>query len=958
MSKLFSAITHFPPPLGEDFQKSWQDFESRHHGTSQSILPVLLETLPSVWISSRFVTQQCLKNPQWLADEQWIAVMIHAQPPESMDRRIRADFVGITDLQALNRQLRLSRYREMVRILWRDLAHWADLPETLVDLSQLAETLLDQTVEFHYHQLCQEYGSPAPYQGRAQQLVVLGLGKLGGRELNVSSDIDIICVYPQEGETNGEKSISHEEFFSRLTRQVVSSLSQITADGFAYRVDLRLRPFGESGPIVASFAALECYYQTQGRTWERYALIKARCVAGDQQAGLELLEMLKPFVYRRYLDYHAFQSLREMKAMIAQEVDRKGLIDNIKLGVGGIREIEFIAQTFQLIRGGRESHLQGQSLLAIFVQLRQAGHLPDFVVDTLLQSYYFLRSLENRIQGYADAQSHQLPQNEAARLRLAFSMGHSSWESLAKEIVRYQRQVHEQFERIFNAPQHDYDSTENQQCLALWHGHMETVQAHDFLASYHFSQVEEIRAFLATIRQGLRYRSLTTHSQNLWDRLMPLLMAATGHTSSPDLSFKRTLQIIERIAGRSTYLAFLLEHPIALSQLARLCGTSAWIANYLASHPILMDELLDSRVLYMPRCREQIAEELQVMLGDSPWDLEIFLEKLRQFKHAQVFRIACADLMGGVDSEAVSRVLTDIAESVLTPILQFAFSELVEHYGRPMYQQDGQIKEAGFAIIAYGKLGGVDLGYQSDLDLVFLHDSQGENELTGGKKCIDNSLFFARLGQKIIHCLTALTPSGMLYEVDTRLRPSGQSGLLVSSLASFSQYQKEKAWTWEHQSLVRARWIAGDFRIGQQFQSLRQEILTQSQSLPDLKEAVCSMRLKMRENKMKKDDIIFDLKQGAGGLVDIEFLVQYGVLAYAHEYPILAGETNTSKILSCLSQFGLLSESDGQGLIGAYQTYRQTINRLALQNEPACVSKNELFEERQMVQKVWQTWLG
>ncbi|HEY5719920.1 MAG TPA: bifunctional [glutamate--ammonia ligase]-adenylyl-L-tyrosine phosphorylase/[glutamate--ammonia-ligase] adenylyltransferase, partial [Gammaproteobacteria bacterium] len=840
-----------------------------------------------VWAGSRFVADSCARAPALLAELDASGDLDRAYADGEMAARARAALQGVADDAALAVALRRLRRREMVRIAWRDLAGEAALDETLEELSALADACLATALDLLHGWQCAQSGVPRTAAGDEQRLVVLGMGKLGARELNFSSDIDLVFAYPENHDAAGCR-VACERFFQRLGQRLIQALDAVTADGFVYRVDMRLRPYGSAGPLAMSFGALEEYYQSQGREWERYALIKARPVAGDRAAGERLLELLRPFVYRRYVDFGVFDSLREMKAMINREVRLKELDDDIKRGHGGIREVEFVGQAFQLVHGGREPRLRERGILRVLATLAELGQLPQHAAVQLAAAYDFLRRSENRLQAYADRQTYALPEDAAGRARLAFSMGYDGWDAYAVALAEHRRRVHGDFEQLFALPQaENYDEAEHD-LIAVWHASLDAEAAATVLANAGFDQPQEAVELLGGLRQSRACRASSAAGQKRLERLMPLLLGAVGGAEAPTECLRRLVPLLERVALRSAYIALLVENPMALSQLVRLTTASSWIAGRLAQYPLLLDELLDPRTLYRPPDRARLEAELQARLAGVPGDdLEQQMEALRHFKRTNVLRVAAADVVDAIPLMVVSDHLTWIAETVLGGVARIAWDDLVARHGVPGYVVDGEQRQAGLGIVAYGKLGGIELGYVSDLDIVFLHDSRGEAQQTDGARQVDNALFFARLAQRIIHILTTLTASGELYPVDTRLRPSGASGLMVSSLEAFARYQHQEAWTWERQALVRARPVAGSAAVAGRFEAIRREVLGQPRERAQLRREVREMREKMRSQLGTSDPAEFDLKQDPGGIADIEFMVQYGTLAWASEHPAL-----------------------------------------------------------------------
>ena len=968
MNQSTDAVTRdLPEALCAPVQRHWDDYcaAAAEAGIEPPHNADFLRYLGRVWAVSDFVALACVRNPGLIGELLASGDLLGDYARGEMRTKAQAAVAAVTDADALGTALRRLRRRELVRIAWRDLAGWAPVDEVLEDLSALADACVQVALERLHAWQCRVYGTPRTATGRPQGLVVLGMGKLGARELNFSSDIDLIFAYPEAGpgpgRRRGRPQLGDEEFFNLLARDLIQVLDDLTPEGFVYRVDMRLRPFGDSGPLAMSFAALEDYYQSQGREWERYAMVKARPVAGDAQDAAELADLLRPFVYRRYLDFGAFEQLREMKALIRGEVERYGLHDDIKLGPGGIREVEFIVQAFQLVRGGREPILRERGLLPALGHLAGRDLLPGFAVERLAAAYRFLRRVENRLQAYADEQTHRLPEHETGRLRLAFSLGFPDWKAFLRALDGHRRFVDGQFQQVFAAPQAvtQVAAAPNADLEALWAGHLDEAAAQRLLTGRGCEDCDEALRLLTAFQDSAALRGMGSRGRARLDRLMPLLLAAVMETAEPTPTFARVMQVIESIAGRSAYLALLVEHPMALSQLVRLCAASPWIAAQLARHPLLLDELLDPRQLYAPLRRTDLEAQLAARLADvDALDLERQMDTLRQFQQAAVMRVAAADIVGATPLMVVSDYLTDIAEVILERVLTLCWRQLAARHGEPGQRRGGAHQPTGFAIVAYGKLGGIELSYGSDLDLVFIHASHGSGQVTDGPKVVDNSVFFVRLGQRIIHFLNTLTPAGVLYEVDMRLRPSGASGLLVTSLEAFRDYQEKDAWTWEHQALVRARVVAGDAGLAAAFAAVRRAVLRRPREPDTLRAEVCDMRERMRQELVRHDPAHFDLKQGVGGIADIEFMVQYHVLRYAHAHPKLLVWSDNIRLLETLGAEGLLAPEATVLLADAYRAFRKRVHELTLQELPPVVDAGEFAALRARVAALWREIMG
>ena len=938
---------------GIEAEKHWQSWQERAADEAVDFQPSpeQLQQLLQVWEASEYVALNCQRDlpllPRLLDEGDLAGVYATGE----MDARLQQALVDVADDISLQRALRRFRREQMVRIIWRDIARLAPLAQTLEDLSALADAVVVRALQRLYDWALAKQGVPRNPDGIQQHLLVLGMGKLGARELNLSSDIDLIFVYPEQGEVEGPRYLANEQFFTRLCQQLIKALNSQTADGFVFRVDTRLRPFGEAGPLAISFAAMEHYYESQAREWERYAMIKARVVAGPEEAAGQLLAMLRPFVYRRYLDFGAIESIREMKRLISHELRRKGMADNIKLGPGGIREIEFIGQAFQLIRGGRDPALQLRPILPVLALLQERNLLPGQVVAQLAEAYEFLRLVENRLQAWRDQQTHLLPADEAGRLRLARSMGFADWEGFFQELEHHRQRVQGHFDSVFAAPRAE-EEQEERPMRRVWEQQLDAGQAQRVLEQAGFADATKVMAGLEAFRGSHACRNMGAKGRERLEQLMPLLLEVVGRADEPGSTLERMLRLLEAITRRAAYLSLLVENPEALSQLVRLFSISPWIARLVSQFPLLLDEMLDPRRLYSPQQRDELEWELDTLLSmvDED-DLEQQMERLRQFANSNKLRVAAADITGAIPLMVVSDYLTDIAETVIRRVLELAWDDLLRRYGRPAGVAVG---ETGFSVIGYGKLGGIELGYGSDLDMVFLHSNEDANAVTQGERQVANEVFYARLGQRMIHFFTTRTPSGLLYETDMRLRPNGNSGMLVSSLRAFRSYQLKDAWTWEHQALLRARPVAGDPLVMERFAAIRREVLSQPRDAAALRADVREMREKMRSGMDRSGQDGFDIKQGRGGIADIEFMVQYCVLRWAGEYPDLLDWSDNIRLLEGLGRHRLLPEAAVTALGDAYRALRAAYHRHALSDRPGLIGPDELATERQQVQTLWQ----
>jgi glutamate-ammonia-ligase adenylyltransferase len=953
-----------PAALRDDLTDAWDAFVA---AASEARLPIpsnpdFTASMLRVWASSDFVSGICIDNPAVLYGLLESGDLLADYSAGTYTRKLKRSLKGASDAAQLGRRLREFREQEMLRIAWRDLAGWAPLNEVLADLSALADASVSGALNCLGDWAVERY-TTGKKKKITPEMVVLGMGKLGACELNFSSDIDLIFAYPVLTSSWGKNAISPDEFYLQLGQQLIQVLDSHTEHGFVYRVDMRLRPYGDSGPLVANFDALADYYQLQGREWERYAMIKARPIAGPAKPGRELMKLLKPFVYRRYLDFSAFESLRNLKEQIVREVERKGMQDNIKLGPGGIREIEFIAQAFQLVRGGRQPLLQQRSVLKILDALALLGYLPAHASLQLSEAYQFLRRAENRLQAFADQQVHELPEHDIGKIRLAYAMGFPDWESFEKVLTLHRQNVQAHFEQVFADPGSRSSGTQRDEVAGLgevWKGELDPAESIAALQAAGFEEAKETHRWLNEFRAGPVTRHLGEQGRQRFDELMPRVLQSVAAGESASLTvLKRLGELFEAIAGRTTYLSLLLENPMALSQLTQLCAASSWVAAQLTQHPILLDELLDPRALYDPLDKAGLQGVLDVRLAGIPADdLEQQMDQLRQFKQASVLHVAATDIVAQLPLPRVGDHLTFVAETVLERVLQQAWDHLVERHGLPGYIRHGKLREARFGIVGYGKLGGFELGYGSDLDVVFLHDSSGNEQHTAGPRVIDNNEFFTRLSQRIIHYLNTYTSAGILYEVDMRLRPNGASGLLVSSLDAFAEYQRRSAWTWENQALVRARVVAGSKQIVRQFERIRSGVLGRPREALKLHKEVREMRYRMRGELDKSNDRQVDLKQCRGGIVDIEFMVQCGVLLWSDEHSELLGYTDNLRLLDAFARAGLMPEDDATQLADAYCAIRHHLNHLALQEQPGVASHDVLVEQRTAVAYMWDRFMG
>ena len=924
--------------------------------TEGDAVEAVARSLALVWACSDFVADACLRDPRLLP---WLAGPGRLEADATRDwleADLASEVATDPDDAAFMDGLRRFRRRQLARIAWRDLAGLADIEPVLRELSLLADVCIGAARDHATRLLRTRCGVPRAQDGSELELLVLGMGKLGGGELNFSSDIDLVFLFPEHGETDGSRPLEHQEYFTRLGRRVAQLLGTVTAEGFVYRVDLRLRPFGDSGPQVVSFDAFEDYLQQHGSDWERYAYVKARPVLGAGRFDELRRNVLRPFVYRRYLDFRVFESLREMKSLISREVERRELQGNVKLGPGGIREIEFIVQAYQLIRGGADPRLQTRSLLEALPLLAGQKLLPAETVAELGDSYRFLRRVENRLQERNDEQTHDLPQDEAGRARLACAMGAPDWATLEADIARHRDRVSGHFRRVLFAPEQPGSGERGALALETLLEPGADGSRLQSLCDAGLKDAAAILEQLELLRESSYYRRLDEAGRRRLQTLLPRLLQAVAGGGSEAAALARLLHVLERIGGRTVYLALLNENATARGRLVELCTHSQFLTDQIAAFPLLLDELLDERLFEASPTRAEFAVDLRSrMAGADAGDPERQVELLRQFQRAAMFRVAVPDLTGRLPVMKVSDRLTDVAELIVGEALDLSWGQIVARHGAPRHgTAEPDLRDAGMIVVAYGKFSGIELGYGSDLDLVFLHDSEGQVQRTQGPAVVENSVFFLRLVQRLVHLLTVHSAAGRLYEVDTRLRPSGKGGLLVQSLEGFRDYQREEAWTWEHQALLRARAVAGPPGLRERFESVRCDVLRFGVRRETLLEEVRRMRERMRAELGSTKPGQFDLKRDGGGITDIEFLAQYWTLRWCDRHPELVTYSDNIRQLESLASIDLVPQATVDALTAIYRAYRQRIHHLSLNGAETVVPAAEFAAERAQVTAIWR----
>lgn len=818
------------------------------------------------------------------------------------------------------RLIRRWRRAQSVKLIWRDVSGLDDVERTLAGSTWIAEHALSVAYSALLANMKRAHGTVLAEDGAEQHMTVLGLGKLGGGELNFSSDVDLVYAFTGHGDSDGERPLPAETYFTRLGQRLANLLDEVTADGFSHRVDLRLRPFGASGRLLLSFDAMEQYFQSAGRDWERYAWLKARPVAGDIEAGERLLALLRPFVYRRYLDFTAIDGLREMKAKIEAEVQRREIIDDLKLGRGGIREIEFYVQAMQIIYGGRNPSLQLRGLLPALDRLTETGLIAAESRSQLHQAYLFLRRLENRVQMIADAQVHHLPEQHAALQRLATGLGYADTSVLREDLEQHRRDVERLFTGLLGG---DPVVAVEDAAPGL---------SAQYLADLGFVQAVQHAERIAALFAGPAAASLSDRSRQRLQRVAGAFCRQCSQTRQPDAGLETAIAFLQATIKRSSYIALLDEQPSSLQRVVLVFDASPWMAERLIRHPFLLDELLDSRVIAGHMDADQLAARAAALIAAHPGDIENALLALNEFKLSTSFKIAYQFLFQGLSATDASRLLTRLAESVLQQCTLLAAEDL--------QRQHGPVADSGFAAIGYGSLGARSLSFNSDLDLVFLNRSDPQAASTGTRG-LDAPRYFLRLAQKLIALLDISTPAGNLYEVDMRLRPDGAKGLLVSRFESFEQYQRQRAWTWELQALVRARTVAGDGLLGRQFDALRSDLLCLPRDARALQAEVIGMRLRMRAELDRSTAGHFDLKHGPGGLTDIEFFLQAQVLLHAASQPAVLALRETPELIDGLNAIGILSGDDAAALRDAVEWLQGSGLRCHLGNRKRVVPECE-----------------
>lgn len=935
-------------PLLKDDQYAWAQFQTLLQAQDASFGPHFNSNIQRLAISSTYALSQLCRTPALLDN-------LHRLKQFDLDQpKLTKACEQALEITSIQKILRQHRHAKLTEIIYLDVIDKIPLKLVLRHLSDLADQLICCALTAAERQLVAKHGQPMDAEGNPITLNIIAMGKLGGRELNFSSDIDLICSYANNGDLAGYGHLAYQEFFTRVVKLFTKLLNDTTEDGFVYRVDLRLRPWGNSGPIALHHMALEHYYQLHGREWEQYAMVKARMITGSDSDRHFIQSMLKPFVYRKYHDYRVFEGLASLKDQIDHQAKLKNMHDNIKVGSGGIREIEFFVQAFQILKGGRNNRLQSQQIFTCFDILQTQNIIDSKTIEELRDAYIFLRQLENKIQMIADEQSHSCPQNELIQKRIAYTMNLSDWQSVQKLLDEHRTKVSHYFTELFK---HETGADRNINISDVFSENKTDHQQIELLESYGLSQTEEISQKLTAFFKSNAWGFMSARAKQRFSTLLPDILKSVSQAKSHLILFDRLLNLFSSIAGRSVYFELLHQNAHLLDKLVHLFNSSEWIAKEVAQYPMLLEHFIQSDNNEDNFDCEKIATNLQIQLDNVAGDTELELDSLRLFKREQTIVIAIAELSEQITPLAVSQYLTELAEVVLHAVYQLAATALQAQYGLPQCAIDGVIRDANFAIIGYGKMGGHEMHYQSDLDVIFLHDSTGANQVTNGKKSIDNSVYFARLAQKIISMTSILTSAGKLYEIDSRLRPEGASGLLVTSDQAYLQYQLNKAWTWEHQALVRARHVGGSPILKSVFQDMRQTILSIERDPQKLKQDIIKMRAKINQSKSPKEGNQRNLKYSKGCMVDIEFMVQYWVLLHANKVSSISAYSDNISLINELFRLNLISSQQSE-LVGIYQTYNRWLHRTVLQNNPAEISSEKIAEAVEHVNYCWNECFG
>ncbi|MGI9228205.1 MAG: bifunctional [glutamate--ammonia ligase]-adenylyl-L-tyrosine phosphorylase/[glutamate--ammonia-ligase] adenylyltransferase [Gammaproteobacteria bacterium] len=910
-----------------------------------------------VWYASPFIKRVCISQPTWLQNLLLNNDLHVDRQAKSYAEKIDAEISQAQNIEELQRLLRRFRAAEFARIAWRDIQNYSSVEQTLNELSEFAEIIIDRTLSWCFARLKSQAHLSEFEQSLPQQVVIFALGKLGGRELNFSSDVDLVFAYDDDLSYSQDQQTKAVGIYLKLVQLLIKTLAEQTQDGFVFRVDTRLRPFGESGALLPSLSAIDQYFQTHGRDWERYAWVKARSIAGNKHLGEQFLKEVTPFIYRRYFDYGAAHSLREMKVLVDQKARQKLSEENLKIGFGGIREIEFIVQMFQLIYGGRDAILQCKATLESLKRLVKLNYLSDENVTRLNEAYIFLRKAENGLQIREDQQIHVLPKNEDEKKRYAFLMGYASWDDFYAVYRQHTSNVNNEFQKLLQEDSTKNDTSDDSDFENLWQQIQDQDYCMEILNKNLNGDLEQVYTRLYSFSISGIVKQLVPVARQRLDRFIPIMLSHIVDMEKPLLVLARFLKILNKIVQRSTYISLLTENQSKLSKLFHLIEASPWIAQYIATHPLLLDELLQMESSYEPPSLEEIRQLQEVATQISNGDLEKYMESLREFKHAQTLQIAAADIIEALPIMRVSDHLSWLAEVCIESAVKKAYQDLLRKHGEPMCINEKGTFKPELLIVEYGKLGGLELGYGSDLDLVFLHDSVGNSCETNGEKKLRNEIFFTRLVQRTIHILSTVTSAGKVFDVDVRLRPYGESGPIVSNIISYEKYLTNEAWLWECQALIRARPVTNSQKLINEFERIRQSVLCQPREINEVRNSILEMREKILLEHGSKDKTKFNIKKDKGGIVDIEFIVQFLVLSYANKYNEICRYTDNIRILDACSRVNLIKIETAKELQEIYLLYRKHLHQLSLQMLSESVGVSEFANERLAIQNYWASLL-
>ena len=933
-----------PVSIAAQIQTRWMEFKS-----GQSLSDEVIEKqqlIQSFWQQSPYCERVCQLYPQLL--DGLVLMNVERLAPSVITGKIIDSFNQMDDEVQIKQHLRQIRHQLLLQVCWKDLILSAEVFDVLQELSDIADAFVQASVDWMTNTLTGKYGVPRSDQGEKVHFVVIAMGKLGGGELNFSSDIDVMFCYSNAGNTDGNRSISNQEFFTQLAQGVIRILSDMTADGFVYRVDCRLRPFGESGPIVVNFNHVEDYLHTHGREWERYAFVKARVICGTQEDEKQFKKIVSAFVYRKYIDFGVINTLREMKDLITQQMLKKGNLNNIKLGVGGIREIEFIVQFFQLVHGGKNPHLQTRKIIKALSGIEKENYLGRKDASQLLLAYRFLRRVENRLQMHNDEQTHMMPAAKEQLRVLAESMDFIGVDEFQQCLQIHLTAVSAVFKQIRNDDQKPTEDNDDHVWVDLWKrlSQLSEDDTRDVETLSEYKEFSHVAEKIQTLLKSAAYRNQDKESRRRLDLFMPQFLRELKKVDSPALVIDRLTLLLQNILRRSAYLVLLYENKKVLKQLISVASSSPWIASHLTSYPLLLDELVvNSEDDYCASKKQVTQQFLNEILVHEQLEYEVILERVRLFKHARELRIACADVSDKISIMKVSDQLSWTAEIIVDGCVKY----LERSYDAGM--------QNNLAVIAFGKLGGLELSYGSDLDLVYIAQNERQSGYPEDSK-LPYVVKISKFAQRLTQILTLQTVSGKLYEVDTRLRPDGESGVIAPPFSFVENYYQSRAWTWELQALVRARCVAGSSIVREQFDKMREDIICSSRDVKKLSVEVADMRAKMLETKASKLPGVFNLKNDEGGITDIEFMVQYAVLAHAHKDKSLCEVSDNVRLLERLAGGGFISSSIATELTDIYCQFRNIMHRMALQAQKPEAAHAEYESEIKVVRDCWKNILG